>query len=441
MTHRLFHRSWLLMCVIVISSCTNQQTALIPTQSPTIPSTNTPEPSATPIPTNTPAPTDPLDIGIESKTIQANVLAYLLNDHPTYADSLFHAAAHPGLFKLDAVSGGYSPAIATSLFQGWEDVNNNLELIVDIVPGLKWSDGSSLTSDDILFSFNLIQKLAAIQADSNHHIILEFSLEIISPQQFKFTTSAVSISESASYAMLTFPIMQKGFWENHSNDFFNSHDAFNMNELSTQFDQLTTERYQLEREKNTLQEKIKDTRIALNIKQSSLGENLKFVHDKKTPANRNGVKDGESTVRALRMIASLQDEISILDDTLEDQLSKANETEIQLDRLLTRQQDLLTQWIDIFDTISRSLLEFDLADEPLLLPYRIQAFSMNQVDMRAIDGSVTKPDLISFHAFGNPDLIQKYEQGSLDAIFTRMSNLVISEALPARSSKYPCNID
>lgn len=118
-------------------------------------------PSPTPLPTPTPLPATRLDIGIAGTSLEPGILAYLMNPHPSYGDSLFQASAHPGLFKLDPATGNLQPVIAINPLADWTSDQARMTRIVTIHSDLAWSNGSKLTADDVVFSFELLKKRRA----------------------------------------------------------------------------------------------------------------------------------------------------------------------------------------------------------------------------------------------------------------------------------------
>jgi len=89
------------------------------------------------------------------------------------------------LFLVQSYTQDFTPMLATGY--KWED--NNLELVITIRQGVKWSDGSPVTAKDVAFTFNYIKKypaldtggiwtnisnLASVEA-SNEDVIFKFS--------------------------------------------------------------------------------------------------------------------------------------------------------------------------------------------------------------------------------------------------------------------------
>ena len=215
-----FQRNLLLFCTIILSSCTVQTPEPLPTATKVPLPTATNLPSPTPKPTTTPIPATWLNIGIEGSSIQPNVLAYLLNDHPSYSDSLFQTVVHPGLYKLNPDNDSFMPVIASSPIGDWIKTNEYLEQTVEIKSDMKWSDGSFITPDDILYSFNLLRDIAALHIGSNREILLDSSIEVGSTGQIIIKIKGDIASPGITKSLLTFPILQKKYWEKYTIQLF-----------------------------------------------------------------------------------------------------------------------------------------------------------------------------------------------------------------------------
>ncbi len=81
---------------------------------------------------------------------------------------LFAGSADPGtvfvyepLMYVNPLNGGVTPLLATSY--KWED--NNLKMVVTIRKDVKWNDGVPFTPNDVVFTFNLLKKYPALDAN------------------------------------------------------------------------------------------------------------------------------------------------------------------------------------------------------------------------------------------------------------------------------------
>ncbi|MGC8545147.1 ABC transporter substrate-binding protein [Athalassotoga sp.] len=81
---------------------------------------------------------------------------------------LFSGAADPGtvfvyepLMYVNPLNGAVTPLLGTA-YQ-WKD--NNLKMVVTIRKGVKWNDGVPFTPEDVVFTFNLIKKYPALDAN------------------------------------------------------------------------------------------------------------------------------------------------------------------------------------------------------------------------------------------------------------------------------------
>lgn len=62
------------------------------------------------------------------------------------------------LFYVNALNGNTTPMLGTA----YKWVDNNLELIVTVRQGVKWSDGTPFTAKDVAFTFNYMKKYPAL---------------------------------------------------------------------------------------------------------------------------------------------------------------------------------------------------------------------------------------------------------------------------------------
>jgi hypothetical protein len=418
MANNFVQKIFLLFCTVCISGCTVQTPVPLATMASTPLPTATSLPSITPIPTSTPLPATRLNIGIEGISIQPNVITYLFNDHPSYSDSLFQSVIHPGLYKQNPDDDSLIPVAAIAPFREWIITDEALEQSIVIKAGIKWSDGSILTTDDILYSFELLQNIASLHLGSNREILLSSSIVMGSTDQIIIKIKSNSPSPRITQSLLTFPILQKKYWEKYTFQLFENQNFEKLKTIASDLDQLTVKRIQQEQEMNILLQQLKDTRIQINNKESKSGDLKVFLNDRKTPHNLNGVKDGEDLVGTNNDISILMGEISTLKGVLDSLSIQFEEIRSQAIASIQQQKELEDNKSGLVEEITQSLSDLDLGAEPLVIPYRITARSQNLVEINALVDQVSSPNHISFEAMSSDDLAINFQQGNLDTVFS-----------------------
>ena len=154
----------------------------------------------------------------------------------------------------------------------WIKKDEFLEQTVEIKPGMKWSDGSTLTSDDILYSFNLMRNIASLHLGSNREILLNSIIEVGSTEQIIIKIKGDIVSPVMTQSLLTFPIVQKNYWEKYTIQLFENQSSEQLKTIVSDLDQLAATRIQEEQELNILLQQLKDIRIQINNKQSKAGD-------------------------------------------------------------------------------------------------------------------------------------------------------------------------
>jgi peptide/nickel transport system substrate-binding protein len=83
----------------------------------------------------------------------------LIEDFNPYAGSQLHGTylLYEPLELVSGLNGAYTPYLATSY-----KFTSPTTLVYTLRQGVKWSDGQPLTSADVLFSFNLLKKVPAL---------------------------------------------------------------------------------------------------------------------------------------------------------------------------------------------------------------------------------------------------------------------------------------
>jgi hypothetical protein len=419
-----------LFCIIFLAGCTVQTPIPLPTTTKTPLPTTTPLPSITPIPTSTPLPATRMDIGIEGISIQPNVFTYLLNNRPAFSDSLFQTVIHPGLYKLNPDNESLLPVIANSPAAEWKKTDEALEQTIEIKPDIKWSDGTFLTANDILYSFNLLRDIALLHLGSNREILLISSIEIVSNSQIKFKVKSASASFGIEQSLLTFPVLQKNYWEKFTNQLFENQNNTQLNKMASDLDQLAAKRIQQEQVVNTLLQQMNFTRIQINNKKSKAGDKKVFLNDRKTPHNLNGVKDGEDLVRTNSEITILLGEIAELQGVLDNQAILLEGFRSKMAALIQQQQELEINMSGLTEKFIREFSDLDLSAEPLAIPYHIIVSSQNLVEINAISNQESGPNHISLWAKSGEDLAQAFQGGSLDLVFSNTSTELSTDKNP-----------
>ncbi|MFA5886852.1 MAG: peptide ABC transporter substrate-binding protein [Patescibacteria group bacterium] len=149
----------------------------------------------------------PLPGGVYSE----GVVAYPKNINPLYAvnrdvDSDISRLVYSSLFQYDNLG-----RLVNDLAGSVSISANNLDYSVKIKKNVKWHNGSKLTIEDVLFTFDLIK---------NPDFRSPLRLALTKVEAIKVDDSTIKFSLSEPYApfleLLTFGIMPKSLWENTS---------------------------------------------------------------------------------------------------------------------------------------------------------------------------------------------------------------------------------
>ncbi len=283
---------------------------------------------------------------------------------------------------------------------------------------MKWSDGSTLTSDDILYSFNLMRNIASLHLGSNREILLNSSIEVGSTGQIIIKIKSDIASPGMTQSLLTFPIVQKNYWEKYTIQLFENQSSEQLKTITSDLDQLAATRIQQEQELNILLQQLKDIRIQINNKQSKAGDLKVFLSGRKTPHNLNGVQDGEDLVETNNKITILLGEISALQGVLDSQVIQLDGIRSQVIASIQQQQELEDSLFGLMEETTQSIPDLDLGAEPLAIPYRIKTNSESFVEINALTDQVSSPNNIAFQAMSSDDLVRNFQQGNLDTIFS-----------------------
>ena len=141
------------------------------------------------------------------------LVGYPKNINPLYAssrevDSDISSLIYSSLFQYN--EGG---VLENDLVDIFEIKNEGREYLIKIKENVHWHDGSDLTTDDIVFTFNLIK-------DENYRSPLRNSLVGVEVEKIDNVFVKFTLTEAYSPfpTLLTFGILPKSLWENNSPD-------------------------------------------------------------------------------------------------------------------------------------------------------------------------------------------------------------------------------
>lgn len=145
-------------------------------------------------------------------TYHEGVVGYPKNINPLYSvnkdvDRDLSQLIYSSLYRYDE-NGQLVNDLAESI-----ETSDNKTFVVTLKNNVKWHSGETLTADDVVFTFNLINN-----PDYNSPLRKNFSaveIEKISDSQVKFTLPS---AYAAFSGLLTFGIMPQSVWENISPD-------------------------------------------------------------------------------------------------------------------------------------------------------------------------------------------------------------------------------
>lgn len=141
------------------------------------------------------------------------LVGYPKNINPLYAssrevDSDISSLIYSSLFQYNE-----NGVLENDLVDFFEVKNEGKEYLIKIKDNVYWHDGSNLTTDDIVFTFNLIK-------DENYRSPLRNSL--VGVEVEKIDNVFVKFTLTEAYApfpsLLSFGILPKSLWENNSPD-------------------------------------------------------------------------------------------------------------------------------------------------------------------------------------------------------------------------------
>ncbi len=173
---------------IIASACSSTSATNSPAATPTPAPVTTPAPGDTPAPAATPAPSG-LPATDTTQYPRAETL-YTSGKQwgapstwnpldPNYAMGVV-GLQYETLFLYDPIKDTYTPWLATNqVADGWDSAKTTYTITVR--DGVKWSDGSALTADDVAFTINLAQNkvlgstlwtfVTAVKVDGNKVVV------------------------------------------------------------------------------------------------------------------------------------------------------------------------------------------------------------------------------------------------------------------------------
>ncbi|UNC93928.1 diguanylate phosphodiesterase [Candidatus Contubernalis alkalaceticus] len=167
-----------------------------------------------------PADTSDQDISQEEPENKEPLVIRLEGGDWGYSSPYTHYSRGPGIFKMRLVfdsllekdEEGFIPWLAES----WDIEDDGKTYIFNLRQGVKWHDGTEMTAEDVVFSFNYFQEhppvsIGSIMSDKG--FLME--MEAVSPYQVKITTAEADATflEQAGTAR----IIPKHIWENVDN--------------------------------------------------------------------------------------------------------------------------------------------------------------------------------------------------------------------------------
>jgi hypothetical protein len=424
-------RPLLLFVVLILStilaSCSGMAAAPILTVSPPIPTSTIP-------PTITPLPLTRLNIGIESSNLTGNILKFILSNQPTFGDSIVAGFTHPGLFKIDPSTGNLINVVAAAELQEWQPKGNTWEIEVALNPDMKWNNGTPISSEDVVFSFDAIRTLTTYQTGINHTIVETLFISATQPGSVKLKLSKDPSTLVGLKSGLTFPILNREFWGGIIDQIYGSRE---FNTLGIIFDEINLNRSRrsvLEQKQRILLQQVSDTLVVLDGTKVSLKYMQDYV-DNKGYFNKNGVKDSEIASSYTKQIPGLTHLVVMINDIYIDQLSQLTSIQEKLKELLTAQSNMSQQYNDLMIRLSTEKLKNGV-EEPLLIPYRIEQVDStggNSVVFSTLSHNEKMPDLISFTPGERSKLMDQYARGELDAILTANKQGAMTGNIPYTS--------
>ncbi|MBI4201425.1 MAG: ABC transporter substrate-binding protein, partial [Chloroflexi bacterium] len=185
--HRLWPMAALLTTLLVAFAC-GPAAAPTPTKAPAVQATPTPTKAAAPAPTTAAAPKRG---GQVVMAMSAEPNGFHPNNNFSYGGDLpTHGTMYNSLMRFDE-NGVPQPDLAAS----WEVLDGGTRLVLHLAPNIKFSDGSPLTSEDVVWSINMIMGKVEGHARSGRTGVLD--QYIVSMQANDPQTVTINLNRAA----------------------------------------------------------------------------------------------------------------------------------------------------------------------------------------------------------------------------------------------------
>ena len=120
------------------------------------------------------------------------------------------AEIYESLLYVDIYTGAIKPDLATS----YQWVNNHSGLVFNLRHGVKWSNGTPFTANDVAFTFNMILSHPAIDLNALHGVIK--SVKVINPYKVQINLASPNNTDLYYIAGDT-PIVPQAIWSKIKN--------------------------------------------------------------------------------------------------------------------------------------------------------------------------------------------------------------------------------
>lgn len=259
----------------------------------------TPTPTALP-PTATPEPPKILRVTVPIPLTTLNPWT-LFSSNGTVWDTIQLIQFYPGLFVSAGENQDLIPCMATAYTEDFtREGAADWTIQIVLVPDLKWSDGSPLTADDVVYTVTTAMK-AALEGGfgSAFSPSLLKAVTAEDSETVKFTFSQKPDSKSWK-RILTAPVLNKAYWSVKTDPLLNQ-DL--MASLQTYKDQIESDEMAiLEKQAGIANQQAEISRMA--AEQISVQNEIKYLQDRLAAKK---AKDAEWVVETNRQLKQLND--------------------------------------------------------------------------------------------------------------------------------------
>jgi ABC-type transport system substrate-binding protein len=132
----------------------------------------------------------------------------------TYANRALSSGNWPRLYHLDLADSSFQPLAADGMPSSVVQEGDKYAAMVKLRSGLKWTDGSPLSADDVAFTANTILKFE-FGYDWGDYYPSEYldHVEAVDASTIKFVFKQQPGVEVWQYGVLQAPVVQKAFWD------------------------------------------------------------------------------------------------------------------------------------------------------------------------------------------------------------------------------------